>query len=75
MSLKIKNIEKLLDSLFNKKVVRHKMKRIQSQLHKVGAYDVSKISLSCFDNNNNNNNIYIYIYIYILDVDINIKSQ
>ena len=31
------------DSLFNKKVVRHKMKRIQSQMDKVGAYDVSKI--------------------------------
>ena len=65
MSLKIKNIEKLFDSLFNKKVVRHKMKRIQSQLHKVGAYDVSKISLSCFDNNNNNNNNNNNIYIYI----------
>ena len=75
MSLKIKNIEKLFDSLFNKKVVRHKMKRIQSQLHKVGAYDVSKISLSCFDNNNNNNNNNNNIYIYILDDGINIKSQ
>ena len=25
------------------------MKRIQSKLHKIGTYDVSKISLSCFD--------------------------
>ena len=26
------------------------MKVIQSKLHKVGTYDVCKISLSCFDN-------------------------
>ena len=25
------------------------MKRIQSKLHKIGTYDVYKISLSCFD--------------------------
>ena len=35
------------DFLFNKKLVRHKMKRIQSKKHKLGTYD--KISLSCFD--------------------------
>ena len=35
--------------LFNKKVVRHKMKRIQSNLHSFGTYDVNKINLSCFD--------------------------
>ena len=34
--------------LFNKKVVRHNMKRIQSKLHEIGTY-VFKISLSCFD--------------------------
>ena len=38
------------DTLFNKKVVRHKMNRIQSKKHKVGTYEVSKTSLSCFDN-------------------------
>ena len=38
-----------LDVLFNKKVVRHKIKRIQSNLHSIGTYDVNKISLSCFD--------------------------
>ena len=32
-----------------KKVVRHKMKRIQSKLHSVGTYELNKISLSCFD--------------------------
>ena len=35
--------------LFNKKVVRHNMKRIQIILHGLGIYDVYKISLSCFD--------------------------
>ena len=37
-----------VDVLFNKKVVRHNMKRMQSKLHDVGTYDVFKISLSCF---------------------------
>ena len=32
-----------------KKIVRHKMKRIQSELHRIGTYDINKISLSCFD--------------------------
>ena len=35
--------------LFNKKVIRHNMKRIQSKLHRIGTYDVCKISLLCFD--------------------------
>ena len=26
------------------------MKRVQSKLHKIGAYNVCKISLFCFDN-------------------------
>ena len=37
------------DVLFNNKVIKHKMKRIQSKKHKIGTYDVNKISLSCFD--------------------------
>ena len=33
-----------------KMLIRHKMKRIQSKKkHKIGTYDVNKISLSCFD--------------------------
>ena len=40
--------------------MRHKMKRIQSKLHKIGTYDVFKISLSCFDDKR-----------YILDDGIN----
>ena len=37
------------DVLFNKKIIRHKMKRIQSKKHKLGAYEIDKMSLSCFD--------------------------
>ena len=40
---------KFKDVLFNEKVIRHKMKRIQSKKHKLGAYEIDKISLSCFD--------------------------
>ena len=38
-----------VDVLFNKKRMRHRMKRIQSKLHRIGTCDVCKISLSCFD--------------------------
>ena len=37
------------DTLFNKKVLRHKMRRIQGKKHKMGTYKINKISLSCFD--------------------------
>ena len=36
--------------LFNKTLIRHNKKRIQSKLHKIGSYDVRKVSLSCFNN-------------------------
>ena len=45
----VNKAKEYVDVLFNKKVVRHKMKRIQSNLHQVGSYDLNKISLSCFD--------------------------
>ena len=35
--------------LFNKKVIRQNMKRIQSKLHRIETYNVCKISLSCLD--------------------------
>ena len=35
--------------LFNKKRIKHKMKRAQSKLHTIVTYDVCKISLSFFD--------------------------
>ena len=41
--------DEYLDVLFNKKVVRHKMKEIQSVLHRIGTYDINKMILSCFD--------------------------
>ena len=37
------------DILFNKKTVRHKMKRIEAKKHKTRTYEIDKISLSCFD--------------------------
>ena len=43
-SNKFKNV------LFDKKIIRHKMKIIQSKKHKLGTYEIDKISLSCFDN-------------------------
>ena len=42
--------DKFKDVLLNEKIIRHKMKRIQSKKHKLGAYEIGKISLSCFDN-------------------------
>ena len=45
---KIKHRE-FVNVLFNKKVIRHNMKRIRSKLHRIGTYAVCKISLSCFD--------------------------
>ena len=41
--------KKFKDVLFNEKIIRHKMKRIQSKKHKLGTYEIDKISLSCFD--------------------------
>ena len=36
------------DTLFNKKIIRHKMRRIQGKKHKMGTYEINKISLSVF---------------------------
>ena len=46
--------------MFNKKVVRHNMKRTQGKLHEIGTYDVFKISLSFFEDKR-----------YVLDDEIN----
>ena len=32
-----------------KKVIRHKMKKIQAKKHKIGTYEIDKMSLSYFD--------------------------
>ena len=42
-------------------MIRNKMKRIQSKLHRIGTYNVCNVSLSFFDNKK-----------YILDDGINI---
>ena len=55
--------KEFVDVLFDKKVIRHNIKRIQSELHKIGTYDVCKISLSCFDDKR-----------YILDDGVNILA-
>ena len=35
--------KEFIDVLFNKKVIRHNMKRIQSKLHRIGTCDVLMI--------------------------------
>ena len=37
------------DALLNQKCLRHPMNRIQSKYHRIGAYEINKIYLSCFD--------------------------
>ena len=37
------------DTLFNKKIIRHKMRRIQGKKYKMGTYEISKILLSVFN--------------------------
>ena len=37
------------DVLLNKKCLRHSMNRIQGTYHKIGTYEINKISLSCLD--------------------------
>ena len=41
--------DKFKDVLFNEKIIRYKMKRIESKKHKLGIYEIDKVSLSCFD--------------------------
>ena len=42
--------KKSKDVLFSEEIIRHKMKRIQSKKHKLGTYEIDKITCSCFDN-------------------------
>ena len=57
---------KFKDTLFNKKIIRYKMRRIQSKRHKMGTHEINKISLSCFDDKRLvlNNGIYTLAYFY-----------
>ena len=58
----VSEFDQFKDVLFNEKIIRHKMKRIQSKKHKLGTYEIDKISLSCFDDKR-----------YVLDDGIFIK--
>ena len=40
-----------VDVLLNRNLIRRQMKIIQRRLHRIGTYDVCKISLSCFVDN------------------------
>ena len=40
---------KYKDVLLNIKCLRHSVNRIQSKDHRIGKYEIKKISLSCFD--------------------------
>ena len=37
------------DNLLNNQCLRHSMNTIQSKNHRIGTYEINKISLSCFD--------------------------
>ena len=52
------------DTLFNKKVLRRKMRRIQGKKHKLGTYQINKISLSCFDDKRYALDVVIYTLAY-----------
>ena len=41
--------ENYKQTLFENKQMHHKMKTIRSQNHKLGSYEINKVSLSCFD--------------------------
>ena len=46
----VTEFNKFKDVLFNEKIIRHKMKTIQSKKHRLRTYEIDKISLSCFYN-------------------------
>ena len=58
--VKIIRHKEYVDVLFNKKIIRDKMKKIQSKFHKTRTYEICKICLSYFDDKR-----------YILDDGIN----
>ena len=37
------------DILLNNKCIKHSINRSQSKNHRIGTYEINKISLSCFD--------------------------
>ena len=49
VDVKNRKHKEFVDVLFNKKMMRHKVKRIQSKLHRLGNHDICKSSLPFFD--------------------------
>ena len=47
------------DILLDKKYLSHSMNRFQSKNHRMGTYEINKVSLSCFDDS-----------IYILNMEL-----
>ena len=45
----VTEFNELKDTLFNKKLIRLEMRRIQRKKHKMGTYKINNISLSVFD--------------------------
>ena len=45
----VTEFNKFKDVLVNKKIIRHQMRTIQSKKHKLGTYEIGKMSSSCFD--------------------------
>ena len=44
----VTEFKKFKNILLNKKIMRHKMRRIQAKNHKLETYEINKISLLCF---------------------------
>ena len=67
------------DVLFNKKIIRHKMKIIQAKKHKIGTYEIDKIPLSCFDDKrlvlDNGVNTLAYFHKNCIKKDCNDKKK
>ena len=69
--VKIIRHKEYVDELFGRGLPSHKMQRIQSRLHRIGTYDVCKISLPCFDDKpcifDDGVSSFVYIHKEILD--------
>ena len=54
------------DTFFNRKIIRHKMRKIQGKKHKMGTYKINKMSLSCFADKRlvSNNGIHTLAYFH-----------
>ena len=66
--------DKFKDVLFNEKIIRQQMKRIQSKKHQLGTYEIDKISLSYFDNKRHVLDDGIYMLAYFKDSITSIKQ-